>query len=140
MRWKQDARAKVLSLCYSSNTGDSHGQGQAFQMLPMCIVQVCFLRESHPKSTSSFYFAHKLSPSAPFIFSAIYRAFFQVRWGSKKPQFPCTVVSLGHRMQRFIVRGRYPFPLWILSANVSVTLCERLMQITLPQSQSLQRK
>lgn len=65
---------------------------------------------------------------------------FSKSGGAQKNQVPCTVVSLGHRMQRFIVRGHYPFPLWILSANVSVTLCERLMQTTLPQSQSLQRK
>lgn len=113
--------------------------GSGFSNAPMCIVQVCFLREGHPKSTFSFYFAHKFSPGLAFIFSAIYRVLFQVRWGSKN-QVPCTVVSLGHRMQRFIVRGGYPFPVWIFSVNVSVTLCERLMQIALPQSQSLQRK
>lgn len=105
-------------------------------MLPMCIVQACFLRESHPKSTSSSYFAHKLS-LPPFIFSAKYRALFQVRWGSKK-QVPCAVVSLGHRMQRFTARAGYPSPPWIFSANMSVTLWERLRQITLPQSRSLQ--
>lgn len=76
------------SVCYSSMTGDSHGQGQAFQVLPMCIVQVCFLRESHPKSTSSFYFAHKLSPSLFIFFSNLESSFpSQVRL--KKSSLHC---------------------------------------------------
>lgn len=63
------------SVCHSSTTGDSQGQGQAFQVLPICIVQLCFLRESHPKSTSSFYFAHKLPPFSFYFFSNLQSSF-----------------------------------------------------------------
>lgn len=139
LRWKQDPSAKALGLCVTAARLEiPRGRARLFKCFPYALCSFVFwgkaIQNPLPPLTLPIN-----SPPSPFIFSAIYRALFQVRRGSKK-QVPCIVVSLGHRMQRFIVRGGYPFPPWIFSANVSVTLCERLMQITLPQSQSLQRK
>lgn len=87
--------------------------------------------ESHPQITSSCCFAHNLS-----LFSIL-----QSKWGSK-PQLPCIVLTLRHRMQTVYSQpfGGHPSPPCLFPMNRSVTLHDTFMQITLPRFQSPERE
>lgn len=110
LRWEQDPGASTLGMRVTAarlETPMGRDRLFAFQMLPTCNLQVCSLRESYPKITSSCCFAcNSFFLFFKFLFNL--QSFFQVRRGSKK-QVPGTVTTLRCRMQRFYSQRGLPF-------------------------------